>query len=158
MEVSAGHASLPPASPSRDLVQESGDEQSSEFGEPEEEHTIFVFFGSTYKEESDFSYALTYEHLLAPGWGIGITLEGTPSVRKPVLFFPRIAYIPLERFFLVAAPGLEFEGEPHFAFRVGAGWEIPLNGPFGLALVLNYDVVEDSSDAIVAGIEFGYVW
>ena len=57
------------------------------------------------------------------------------------------------------APGVALEdGDAHFLFRFGVGWEFELPEGLSLAPTVSYDLTEGTDDAIVYGVMLSYAF
>ena len=130
--------------------------------EPEEmEHRnkLGVFGGIT-QENSDLdgSLGLEYEYLFIEGIGVGGILEFTSGgVERSWLAAVPLYFHPYDEWFIVLAPGIEFEGsEGNIVLRAGVGYDFEFMPQWSLAPQFNVDFLEGDDTKLVYGFAIVY--
>ncbi len=99
-------------------------------------HNAGVFIGFTDRNDVDFTFGGEYEYRPQAPWSFGATIEHTPDVvfgHDFTLVLATAHYRPpsMERFKLTGGAGIEFKdvGGDDIRFRLGAGYDVFMNGP-----------------------------
>ena len=126
--------------------------------------SVFVGAGLETKEgredEWGFAVGIEYERRFHKHWGIGAVIEdlGGDTVRNVVVIVP-LSFHPVGNWRFFAGPGMEFTSDKDkFAFRVGAGYEIHLSGPWSLVPEVFVDLIETGEQTYIGGISFAYAF
>ena len=112
-------------------------------------------FGGITQDRSDFdgSIGLKYEHLISESFGIGGHFDYTVGgVELSWLAAAALFFHPYDEWFIVLAPGFEFEGsERHILLRSGVGYEFEIKPRWTLAPEFMVDFVEGADTNLVYG-------
>jgi hypothetical protein len=129
---------------------------------PHHHLAIFVGYGSETKsgheDENGFALGLEWEYRFHEKWGPGAVVEvlGQDTIRDVILVVP-ISFHPGGHWRLFAGPGIEFTSKKDkFAFRLGAGYEIPIGSHWSLAPEIYVDLIESGENTWVGGLALGY--
>jgi hypothetical protein len=99
-----------------------------------------------------------FQYSFHPRWAIGGVFEalGKNTLRDVVVALP-ISYRPTERWRVFAGPGYEFTATKDKALlRVGAGYEIKLDGNWSVAPELIADFIDGGAQTWLMGVAIGY--
>lgn len=140
--------------------------QEGEYGtESHHRNHLAVFLGAATEtkrdlsHDLDFAIGIEYERRFTPKWGAGVLAEHTGGrTERNWIVLALVSLRPWSHLQLVAGPGVEFPevNEEEFAFRIGAGWSIPLGGSLSLVPEVNTDFIEGGKATYVYGFALGY--
>lgn len=128
--------------------------------EPEHWNHLAVSIGAIHqRNEEGARFALEYERLLAPQWGIGGMVElDTPPVDTYTILVPGFFH-PDPRLGLMAALGYNFETDSNkddgFMLRLGITWKFEIGERFSIVPEVFYDILEGGNRGGVAAVAFG---
>ncbi len=116
-------------------------------------------FGGITQESSDLggSLGLRYEYLFFEGYGIGGILEfAFGSVERSWLAAVPLYFHPFDKWYLLLAPGVEFEGgDGNMLFRIGVGYDLEFKPQWSLVPEFNVDFT-DGDTKLVYGFSVVY--
>lgn len=132
------------------------------FGQGNSRHSAGGFLGFTDRNEADFTFGGEYEYRPREPWSFGAIVEHTPDVvfaRDFTLVLATAHYRPasIQRLKLTGGAGIEFKdvGGDDFRFRLGAGYDVFMNGPLTITPRIAVDF-GDGDENIVFGVSVLY--
>lgn len=131
--------------------------------QPHKHASLFLGSGTERKrggreKEIGIAVGADFQYSFHPRWGIGGVFEalGKNTLRDVVVALP-ISYRPNKSWRLFAGPGYEFTATKDKALlRVGAGYEIKLDGNWSVAPELIADFIDGGAQTLLMGVAIGY--
>ncbi|MEX2525688.1 MAG: hypothetical protein WD750_12080 [Gammaproteobacteria bacterium] len=125
-------------------------------------HSAGGFLGFTDRDDADFTLGAEYEYRPREPWSFGAIVEHTPDVvfgRDFTLVLAAAHYRPpsIQRLKLTGGAGIEFKdvGGDDARFRLGAGYDVFMNGPLTITPRIAVDFGE-GDESIVFGVTAMY--
>ena len=116
---------------------------------------VALFLGGTHADDEDaFTVGLDYEYLFHEMFGVGGLIDDAGGDLGTTLIAPALFVHPFGGFAIVLAPGIEFNDDDNFAFRLGFSYEFEFNERFTVAPEINFDFVDGEVDEVY-GLAFG---
>jgi opacity protein-like surface antigen len=125
----------------------------------ENRHGIELFIGNTHDDGEDgFTVGLGYEYRLNQLLGIGGMVEYAGGNLKDWFLAVPFLLHPYKGWRFYVAPGVAIHNSnvDEFLFRVGASYEFEIGKKWAITPGINVNFVDNSSEALIFGLSFGY--
>ena len=131
---------------------------AEEVHEDQKRHHVALFLGGTHAEgENEFTVGLDYSYRFHSLFGAGGLIDHAGGELDTTLIAPALFIYPFGGLSIVLAPGIEFNDDDNFAFRLGFAYEFEIMEKYTIAPESNLDFVDGETDEVY-GIAFGIMF